>query len=206
MSIATILTCLVSLSGADVHLGALFGIQGSTLVGDDAERTNPPPNDHRIGSVGTLSTGNIGIAMDFEQPNASVRLGAFYSAKGWTRQIGDVTWDQHLNYLAVPLELHLLALSPTASVRPYLAAGFYWAGLVAAEIRSADYPELDEKNTSDWKPSAAGVILGVGAQGKAAGKYRIGAQIRLHRDLTVNFKDSRDTYNQSIGLDIFAGI
>jgi len=206
MSIVSIITCLVSLAGADVHLGALFGIQGSTLVGDDADNLKAPPYSMSIGNASTLSTGNIGMAMDFETPNASVRLGAFYSAKGWSRHIGDVTWDQHLNYFAVPVELHLIGLNPKEPVRPYLAGGFYWAGLVNAEIRSAEYPDMNQKNTSNWKPSAVGVILGAGAQGKVAGKYRVGGQIRLHRDLTINFRDSRDTYNQSIGLDIFVGI
>jgi hypothetical protein len=64
---------------------------------------------------------------------------------------------------------------------------------------------LEQKNTNDWKPSTVGVTLGAGAQGMIQ-RYRIGAQLRIHRDLTVNFKDSRDTYNQAIGLDLFAGI
>jgi hypothetical protein len=205
MSILSIYALAASVFGGELHLGALVGIQGSTLVGDDAYNSTNTRYRPWIGSSGTLSTGQIGMAMDFESSNMGVRLGAVYSARGWTRRVGDLTWDQHLNYLEVPVELHLIAFPATRSVRPYLMAGLYWGGLLNAEIRSADYPELNDRNTADWKPSAMGVSIGAGAQGKVD-KYRIGGQIRLHRDLTVNFKDSRDTYNQSIGLDLFVGI
>lgn len=205
MLIASLLASLCSLGAGQLHLGGLFGFQGSTLVGDDAVDRSADRYSRQVGDAGTLSSAEIGVGLDFEWTNASVRTGALYSAKGWTRQIGDLTWDQHINYFVVPVELHLLAFSPQETIRPYLAAGFYWAGLANAEIRSSDYPELEARNTKDWKPSTMGVTLGAGAQGRVQ-RYRIGAQLRLHRDLTVNFKDSRDTYNQTIGVDIFAGI
>ena len=205
MLLAAILSCLPSASSPQVHLGVLVGIQGSTLVGDDAVRRLGERYPREVGKPGTLSTGEIGMALDFEGANASVRTGALYSAKGWTRREGEVTWEQHLNYFVVPLELHLIAFKPSEAIRPYLSAGAYWAARVNAEIRSDDYPELNERNTKEWKPSTVGVSVGAGAQGKVQG-YRIGGQLRIHRDLTVNFRDSRDTYNQTIGLDLFAGI
>jgi hypothetical protein len=183
----------------------LFGFQGSTLVGDDAVDRAGERYTLQVGKAGTLSSAELGMALDFEWTNTSIRTGALYSAKGWTRRTGDVTWEQHLNYFVVPVEFHLLAFTPKEPIRPYLAAGFYWAGLANAQIRSADFPQLEQKNTNDWKPSTVGVTLGAGAQGMIQ-RYRIGAQLRIHRDLTVNFKDSRDTYNQAIGLDLFAGI
>ena len=205
MPLASILACFLSLAGSQVHLGGLFGFQGSTLVGDDAVDRAGERYPMQVGKAGTLSSAELGMALDFEWTNTSVRTGALYSAKGWTRQTGDVTWEQHLNYFVLPLEFHLLAFAPSEPVRPYLMAGFYWASLANAEIRSDDDPRLDRRNTKDWKPSTVGLSFGAGAQGAIHG-YRVGAQMRIHRDLTVNFKDSRDTYNQAIGLDLFAGI
>ncbi len=205
MPTATLLAVLFSLSGAQVHLGGLFGFQGSTLVGDDAVNKTSERYPLNVGKAGVLSTAQLGLGLDFEWPNYAIRTGALYSAKGWTRQIGDVTWDQRINYFVVPVEFHLLAFAPAEPIRPYLSAGLYWSGLSNAEIRSADFPQMERSNTKEWKPSAVGVSVGAGAQGRI-NRYRIGAQLRIHRDLTVNFKDSRDTYNQTFGLDLFAGI
>lgn len=205
MILASMLSCLFAASGPQVHLGGLFGFQGSTMVGDDAIDRPGESYPMQVGNGGNLSTAELGMALDFEWPYTSIRTGALYSAKGWTRRTGDITWDQHLNYFVVPVELHLLAFAPSEPVRPYLAAGFYWAGLSNAEIRSEDFPQLERRNTKDWKPSTVGVTLGAGAQGRIL-RYRVGAQLRIHRDLTVNFKDSHDTYNQAIGIDLFAGI
>lgn len=191
---------------SDVHVGGMVGLQGSTLVGDDANDNAGWNAD--VGSNSSRSGLELGAFAEMESGHAGGRIGFAYSQKGCTREhsapVRGDSWTQRLDYVEVPLELKLMSGDPRSPMRLCFLGGLYWAGLVSA------WRTLDRvSNQDEWYGSAVGFSVGAGVQGVAA-PVRVGVQVRLRRDVTTIFgpKANRDLdiHNQTAAVEFLVGI